>query len=339
LKRILMIVSALLVLALAAGWVLWPKGPRGLVLYSAIDYGPEVAQAFTHETGIPVTLVDLSTGALLARVSAEGSRPAWTLAWFDGNAAAEGLDSAHLLTQHTLPDLPWTPLGRKLLPADGSYTPTGLTLAGAFAFRHSALQDPPRTWADLDKPALHDAIGMNNPSISGPAFPMLAGMLSQAGGWPRGQSYVLGLKANGLHIYPKNTNTLGALKAGDIKLAVTQSSAAWKVAARDPGVQVVFPKPTFALPSVIVVAAGASDEVQREAQQFIRFAMAPATQRLRMANTEGDGLYWPLTSDAPAPNKVLPSLDGIDVEVLPPAKWGALEAEINSWFSREVAGR
>ena len=338
-KRLLPIGLILLVLAAAAGWMLWPRGPHGLVLYSAVDYGDEVAKAFTRATGIPVTVVDLSTGALLARVSAEGNRPGWTLAWFDGNEAAAGLDHAHLVARDTVPELPWTPLGRKLVPADGSYTPTGLTLAGAFTYRPSVLQDPPRSWSDLQNPALRGAIGMNNPAISGPMFPMLAGMLSQGGGWPAGKSYVLGLKANGLHVYPKNANTLAALKAGDIKVAITQSSAAWNMAAHDPSLRVVIPKPAFALPSVIVVAAGVPNKVRQEAERFIRFAMAPATQRLRMADSEGDSLYWPLTSDAPAPNKLLPSLDGIDVEALPAGLWGALEAQVNIWFSRAVAGQ
>lgn len=335
-KRVLLIGLIMLALTAAAVWSVWPRNPQGLVLYSAVDYGDEVAKAFTRSTGIPMTVVDLSTGALLARVSAEGNRPKWELAWFDGNEAAAGLDSVHLVAQHTVPDLPWTPLGHKLIPADGSYTPTGLTLAGAFTYQPSKLQNPPRSWSDLKKPALHGAIGMNNPAISGPMFPMLAGMLSQAGGWPAGKSYVLDLKANGLHVYPKNANTLEALKTGDIKVAITQSSAAWNVAARDPNLKVVLPKPAFALPSVIVVSAGVPDKMRSEAEQFIRFAMAPSTQRLRMANDEGDSLYWPLTSDSPAPNKLLPSLKGVDVKVLPPDKWGALEAEVNSWFSHAV---
>ncbi|MDA8095233.1 MAG: extracellular solute-binding protein [Betaproteobacteria bacterium] len=338
-KRLLPIGFVLLALVVAAGWALWPRGPQGLVLYSAVDYGDDVARAFTRATGIPVTVVDVSTGALLARVSAEGDRPKWTLAWFDGNEAAAGLDRAHLAALHTVPELPWTSLGRKLVPADGSYTPTGLTLAGAFTYRPSTLATPPRRWSDLENPALRGAIGMNNPAISGPMFPMLAGMLSQAGGWPAGKSFVLGLKANGLRVYPKNANTLAALKAGDIKLAITQSSAAWNWAAQDANLRVVLPTPAFALPSVIMVAAGTPERLQTEAERFIRFAMAPATQRLRMADSEGDALYWPLTRNAPSPNKRLPSLHGIDVEVLPAAQWGAREASINSWFSRVVVGQ
>lgn len=338
-KRVVLTGFVLIILATVAGWVLWPRGPQGLVLYSAVDYGDEVAKAFTHATGIHVTVVDLSTGGLLARVSAEGKRPAWTMAWFDGNEAAAGLDSAGLLSRQMVPDLKWTQLGQKLIPRDGSYTPTGLTLAGAFTYKPSELTHPPANWSDLEDTSLHGAIGMNNPAISGPMFPMLAGMLEQAGGWPAGKSYIKDLKANGLHVYPKNANTLSALKSGDIKVAITQSSAAWNVAAHDPGLRVVLPKPSFALPSVIVVAGGISDKESREAKRFIRYAMTPTTQRLRMANSEGDSLYWPLTTNAPAPSKLLPPLKGIDVKIIPAAYWGKLESKVNSWFSQSVVGQ
>lgn len=338
-KRALPIALVILVMVAAATWVLWPTRHHGLVLYSAVDYGPDVAKAFTRETGIPVTVVRLSTGALLARVSAEGQRPSWTLAWFDGNEAAAGLDGAHLVAHHTVPDLPWTALGRELVPADGSYTPTGLTLAGAFTFHPATLKDPPRSWSDLTAPALHDAIGMNNPAISGPMFPMLAGMLSQAGGWPQGKSFVMALKRNGLRVYPKNANTLAALRDGDIKVAITQSSAAWHLAAKDPALRVVIPKPAFALPSVLVVAAGVPPAVRLRAERFIRFAMAPSTQRLRMAGEDSDSLYWPLTRNAPAPEKILPPLNSLTIEVLPAASWGEREAVVNSWFSRAVVGQ
>jgi len=338
-RRVVPIGLVLLVLVAAAAWALWPSRHHGLVLYSAVDYGPDVAKAFTRATGIPVTVVQLSTGALLARVSAEGRRPGWTLAWFDGDEAAAGLDGAHLAARHMVPDLPWTALGRKLVPADGSYTPTGLTLAGAFTYHPATLKDPPRRWSDLTTPALHGAIGMNNPAISGPMFPMLAGMLSQAGGWPQGKSFVMALKHNGLHVYPKNANTLAALRAGDIKVAITQSSAAWNVAAKDPSLRVAIPDPSFALPSVLVVAAGAPDAARVQAERFIRFAMAPSTQRLRMAGSEGDSLYWPLTRNAPPPAKILPALSSLTVKVLPAAPWGAREGTVNSWFSRAVVGQ
>ncbi len=336
-KRLLVIACVLAVIVAGGLYVLWPRQSQGLVLYSAVDYGPAVAAAFKKQTGIEVTLVDVSTGALLAKVSAEGHRPAWSVLWFDGNLAAAALDRAGLLARHSVPDLNWNKTGRALIPTDGSYTPTGLTLAGAFTY-HAALANPPAHWADLLSPALKGAVGMNNPAISGPMYPMLAGMLQQAGGWPKGQAYALALKANGLHVYTKNANTLAALKGGDIRLAVTQSSAAWYTAAQDPTLKVRIPDPAFALPSVICVAPGLSPAQRAAAEKFIRFAMSPAIQQLRQEKGEGDGSYWPLTDDVRPPRN-LPALSALSVTVLDPALWGPREDEVNAWFSKAVLAK
>ena len=336
-RRLVVIVAVLAVVIAGALYVLWPRQSQGLVLYSAVDYGPAVAAAFKKQTGIDVTLVDVSTGALLAKVSAEGHRPAWSLLWFDGDLAAAALDRAGLLAKHSVPDLPWNKTGRALIPADGAYIPTGLTLAGAFTY-HATFANPPAHWADLLSPALHGAVGMNNPAISGPMYPLLAGMLQQAGGWPKGQSYVLALKANGLRVYAKNANTLAALRGNDIQLAVTQSSAAWYTASQDPTLKVKIPDPAFALPSVICVAPGLSPQMRAAAEQFIRFAMSPAIQKLRRQKGEGDGNYWPLTTDAEA-LKALPPLASLAVTVLDPVLWGPREDEVNAWFSKAVLAK
>lgn len=338
-KRIWILITLSVVVIAAGMWALWPRNRQALVLYSAVDYGPEVAQAFTRATGIKVKAIRLSTGALLARVSAEGTRPAWDMVWFDGDEAAAALDSAGLLARQTTPDLDWNAQGKALLPQDGSYTPTGLTLAGAFTYRVGTLTNPPTSWQDLNSPSLHGKIGMNNPAISGPMYPLLAGLLSQGGGWPAGQSLVLALKHNGLQVYPKNANTLAAMRAGDIKVAVTQSSAAWYMASAHPELKVTLPKPSFALPSVLAVAQGVSPKVRAEAEKFIRFAMAPDTQRLRMSKGEADGFYWPLTQGAPAPVSVLPALSSIDVKHLNPAHWGPIESQVNHWFSEAIVGQ
>lgn len=338
-KRIWIPVVLLAAIISGSVWALWPRGQQGLVLYSAVDYGPAVAGAFTRATGIKVTVVPLTTGSLLAKVSAEGRRPAWTLAWFDGDLAAAALDHAGLVARHTVPRLPWTAEGRALIPTDGSYTPTGLTLAGAFTYRPTVLPNPPKTWSDLLAPGLHGAIGMNNPAISGPMYPMLAGMLAQGGGWPAGQAFVMRLKDNGLHVYAKNKVTLAALRAGDIKVAITQSSAAWYLAAEHPSLRVSLPKPSFALPSVLTVAAGVSPKAKAAAERFIRFAMSHDIQSLRMLKGEGDGYYWPLTSDAPAPKAGMPALATLSIKALDPRRWGVIEPQVNQWFSRAIIGQ
>ena len=339
-KRIWIPVVLLAAIIGGSVWALWPRSQQGLVVYTAVDYGPAVAQAFTRATDIKVTMVRLTTGALLAKISAEGRRPAWTLAWFDGDLAAAALDHAGLTAPHTMPSsLPWTALGQSLLPADGSYTPTGLTLAGAFTYQPATLAHPPATWTDLLAPSLHGAIGMNNPSISGPMYPMLAGMLAQGGGWPQGQAFVMKLKNNGMHVYAKNKATLAALREGDIKVAITQSSAAWYLAAKDPSLRVALPKPAFALPSVLTVAAGISPQAKAAAERFIRFAMRPDIQKLRIGQGEGDSYYWPLTTDAPHPLAGMPALDTLSIKHLDPSRWGPIEPQVNQWFSQAIIGQ
>ena len=338
--RRIWILIILIVAVIAAGvWALWPRNRQALVLYSAVDYGPAVARAFTRQTGIKVKAIRLYTGALLARVSAEGHRPAWTMVWFDGDEAAAALDSAGLLAKHTTPNLSWNSQGKAMVPKDGSYTPTGLTLAGAFTYRTGNLKNPPTTWQALTQANLRGQVGMNNPAISGPMYPLLAGLLTQGGGWPEGKQLVQALKHNGLHVYPKNDNTLAAMRSGDIKLAVTQSSAAWYLAAQHPGLKVALPDPSFALPSVIAVAKGVSPKVRAEAKRFIRFAMAHDTQKLRMAKGGADGYYWPLTQDAPAPVSALPPLASVKVQHLDPAHWGPIESQVNHWFSQAIVGQ
>jgi iron(III) transport system substrate-binding protein len=331
---------AVLFIAIIGGALalLWPRQQSGLVLYSAVDYGPQVAAAFTRRTGIPVHVIDLSTGALLAKVSAEGHHPAWTMAWFDGDMAAAALDAGGLVQRHSVPRLAFTALGRSLVPADGSFTPTGLTLAGAFTYHPAQLSPAPKSWQELLRPDLTQQVGMNNPAISGPTYPILAAMLAQAGGWPKGQAFVKTLIATGLHDYTKNANTLAALRSGEIKVALTQSSAAWFVAARDPSLRVQIPDPSFALPSVIVAAKGLSARQADAVARFIRFASSPKIQKLRMMKGNADGYYWPLIKGI-RPLHHLPSLSTLHVVHLDPTLWGPRESRINAWFSAQVMNK
>lgn len=335
--RKLLLIAIMPVVA-AAAWALWPQTRQTLVLYNAVDYGAKVAKAFTRKTGIPVTVVTTSTGPLIARVSAEAGRPGWTLAWFDGATAATGLDRAGLLARKIVPPLDWNAEGHKLLPADGAFVPTGYTLAGVYAYRRGGLQ-PPSSWQKLLSPAYRGAVGMNNPAISGPTYPLLAGMLQTAGGWPQGRAYILGLQGNGLHVYRTNSTTLAALNSGEIKVAMVQSSAAYFEAGHPHStIAVRIPKPAFLLPRVLVEAPHLSAAARREAAAFIRFAMSPQGQRLALHDGSSDGLYWPVVAGVKASSQ-LPNPAGLHLEPITPTVWGPREGTINRWFSRVVLGQ
>jgi iron(III) transport system substrate-binding protein len=336
LARRMALALALALLGFATIWTFRPAySGATLVLYSAVGYAPQVVSAFVKQTGIPVTIIDMSTGPLLARVSAEGRRAHWSLVWFDGDAAATALDESGLLAHGTIPALPWTMLGRSLLPADGAYTPTGITLAGVFSVRKSRAAQK-LDWNSLRSPAEAGKFGLSNPQLSGPAYMLLANLLQLHGGWPQGQGVLRELQRNGMRLYPTNPSTELALQTNQINLAVTQSSAAYALARRNPEFSVVLPPQPAILPSVIAVAANLPAGQRAEAEAFIRFAMSPNVQSLRMASHASDAMFWPVTTDAKAPAG-LPALDHLPVTILNPAAWGAREAAIGAWFDRLTA--
>jgi iron(III) transport system substrate-binding protein len=336
LARRMALASALALLGFATIWTFRPAySGATLVLYSAVGYAPQVVSAFVKQTGIPVTIIDMSTGPLLARVYAEGRRAHWSLVWFDGDAAATALDQSGLLAHGTIPALPWTKLGRSLLPADGAYTPTGITLAGVFSVRKDRAAET-LDWNSLRSPAEAGKFGLSNPQLSGPAYMLLANLLQLHGGWPQGQEYLRELQQNGMRLYPTNPSTELALQTDQIDLAVAQSSAAYSLARHNPEFSVVLPPQPAILPSVIAVAANLPAKQRAEAEAFIRFAMSPNVQTLRMASNASDAMFWPVTTDAQVPAG-LPALDHLPVTILNPAAWGAHEAAIGAWFDRLTA--
>jgi iron(III) transport system substrate-binding protein len=197
-----------------------------LVVYSAQGYDKVMTAAFQKATGIPVKLDDNSTGPLLTQIEASKNNPNWGLLWVDGTTAFAGLDQQGLLQKGFEPNVTWDSLGTQSLPPDKSYTPTGVTLMAALVYNKTKVSIPPSTWQQLLQPQWKGAVGMNDPSQSGPTYPFIAGMMNYLGGVGKGESFFTQLKSNGLVIHQTNGPTLQALTSGQIKLAqrVTGSS-------------------------------------------------------------------------------------------------------------------
>ena len=181
--------------------------------------------AFQKATGIPTKLDDNSTGPLLTQIEASKNNPNWGLLWVDGDTAFAGLDQQHLLLKGFEPSVKWDSLGSRVVPADKSYTPTGVTLMAALVYDSTKVTAPPTTWQQLLQPQWKGAVGMNDPSQSGPTFPFIAGIMNYLGGVSKGEQFFQSLKNNGLVVNPTNGQTLQALTSGQIKLALVQSSA------------------------------------------------------------------------------------------------------------------
>jgi len=307
-----------------------------LVVYSAQGYDQAMTTAFHKATGIPVKLDDNSTGPLLTQIEASKNNPNWGLLWVDGATAFAGLDQQGLLQKGFEPKVDWNSLGLQSLPADKSYTPTGVTLMAALVYNKTKVTDPPATWQQLLEPQWKGDVGMNDPSQSGPTYPFIAGMMNYLGGVNAGETYFTKLKANGLVIHPTNGPTLQALTSGQINLALVQSSAAIGAALGDKSIGISYLNPVTLLPSAIGIDAKAPAAEQAEAEKFIEFVLSPQGQKvMQSGDPTGDSLYYPVIQGV-SPLAALPSLASATTQSINPYTWGPQEGTINTWFDSNI---
>jgi iron(III) transport system substrate-binding protein len=307
-----------------------------LVVYSAQGYDSAMTKAFTKATGIPVKLDDNSTGPLLTQIEASKNNPNWGLLWVDGATAFAGLDQQGLLLKGFEPGVSWNSLGSASVPADKSYVPTGVTLMGIVAYNKTKVSKPPTTWQALESSTWKGQVGMNDPSQSGPTYPLIAGVMNYLGGVSAGEDYFTQLKSNGLIIHPTNGPTLQALTSGQINLALVQSSAAIGATFTDKNIGLEYLNPATLLPSAIGIDAKASPQVQAEAEKFVEYVLSPAGQHvMQTGDPTGDSLYYPVLQGVnPLPS--LPSLSSVKTQTINPYTWGPQEANINTWFDSNI---
>ncbi len=307
-----------------------------LLVYSAQGYDKVSVAAFQKATGVPAKLVDDSTGPLLARIQAERASPQWGLLWVDGATAFAALDQQGQLAKGlSVPQL--TSVGQSLVPSDRSFVPTGTTMACTPVYDSRMVHAPPTTWQQLLGPAFKGKVGMNDPAVSGPTYPCVAGLMNLFGGVAQGEAYLKKLKGNGLHVSQTNGDTLHLLQTGQISIALIQSSAGVGAALKAPGLKVAYlPKVTL-LPGAIGVDAKAPAAVQQEAQQFIDYVLSPAGQTvMQSGDPVGDSLYWPVVSGTPPLAGLVP-LSSISSQTIDPYVWGPREPAINNWFTANIA--
>ncbi len=307
-----------------------------LIVYAAEGYDANTVAAFQKQTGIPTKLLDDSTGPLLARIQAEINNPQWGLLWVDGDEAFAALDRQHYLVRGFEPRANWTAAALKVIPADHSYIPTGFTAMPAVVYNSKVVTQPPTSWSDLLLPQWKNAVGMNNPAISGPTYPFVAGMMQHLGGLSNGETYFRQLKANGLKISDTNGVTLTALTQGQIKLALVQNSAGIGAAYQNPNLKVAYLSPVTLLPSVIGIDGKASHQEQLEAEEFVNYVFSAAGQHQRLiGDPHGDSLFWPVVKGYPQ-SPLVPSFSSVPYQILNAYTWGPRESAIDQWFTSNI---
>lgn len=316
------------------------KGRTGtvvpLVFYSSIGYDQLAATDFTKKYHIPVKIVHNPTGTALAEIEATRNDPKWDFWWTDGPTNMALLDRQHLLVRGFEPKVDYTALGRQAVPPDKSYVPTGVSIAAAVAYDAARTPHPPTSWLQLLDPRWRGKVGMNNPAISGPTYPFVAGMMQYLGGEAAGRSYFSALKANGLVVNQKNGPTLAALASGQIDVALVQSTAAVGATFTDHNLRVEYLKPSVVLPSVIGIDAKAPKVAQREAELFVDYMLSPAGQKImKTGDPTGDSLFYPIIAGI-SPRKALPPLGSVTTLSVNPYTWGSREDAIDQWFTNQI---
>jgi iron(III) transport system substrate-binding protein len=323
----------------------------GFVLYSAQGYDQASVTAFNKtDPGFTVTLNDNSTGPLLEQIQAEGKNPKWGVLWVDGATAFAQLDDEGMLVKNSVPKVDFNTLGKQNVPADGSFTPTGLTVTGALCYDSSQVSpsDLPSTWQELTSSKYKGMLGMNDPSQSGPTFPLIAGVMDQLGHYTTGstssavaagEAFYKDLYGNGILVNATNGPTIAAMESDSIQMATIQSSACYGAELTDfPTMRVKYLNFSVALPSVIGIDAKQPPIVRADAQKFVDWVLSPAGQHvMQTGDPEGDSLFWPVINGEQPANSIIPPLSSTHAVSLNPYVWGPLETKINTWFDANIA--
>jgi iron(III) transport system substrate-binding protein len=307
-----------------------------LYLLSSEGYDSAMCTAFQKATGIVCKLSDNSTGPTLATIQATKNNPHWGVAWTDGNAPYAALDQEGLLLKGFEPTTgTLTALGRKLVPADKSYIPTGLTVSGAFIYNAKVTPKPPTTWADLLLPQWRGKVGMNNPSVDGPSYPILATLFNSLGGVKQGEAFMTKLKANGFVV--SQNSIKDELLAGTVQVAISQNTSGIGASYTNPNIKVYYPNPSAGLPSTIAIDGKASPAEIADAKKFADFVYSPAGQQVMLSgDPQGDSQFFPIMVGEKSRPRV-PAVSSIPFSFPNPYVWGKLEPTINTWFSAHVA--
>lgn len=337
----LLFVPILLISSLATGCNSSESTSKKLVFYSSQGYDSAIAKAFQKKTGIKVQLVDDSTGNLLAKIEAEKSNPHWDVMWCDGDINLQAMDNEGLLQKN------WTPndignlnsLGKTLVPRDDAYFPTGTTAAAAIGVNTKLLSsaDYPKDWSDLLSSTFKNSLAMNDPALSGPTYPYIAGIL-QTMGQSAGEQFYTSLKANGMKVFSTNDTTLQALLKGQVKAVTIQDSALINSKVSGNPIDIIYPKSGVAtLPSVIGIDKKSPD--LDAAKQFVEYVYTTEAQKIMLNkdNGGGDSYYNPVIIGVQADDARLQvEKNGIKWNKLDTATAAKNIDTVKAWFHENI---
>lgn len=301
-----------------------------MVLYTSLGYAQPLVDAFQQKTGLKVQVVNDSTGPLLTKISAEKNNPQWTMFWSQGDTAFASLDQQGMLQPYQA-NATLTSTGASLVPTDQAWQPTGVTVVGGVLCNADKVPNPPQQWSDLADPKYKGLIGINDPAQSGPAYPIIAGIMDQMGGEDQGKTYFTSLKANGFQL---SADTVHALETGQVGCSIIPSGSALTEQTKQKGkmnLTLSFPAKSTLMVAGMMISKSASGASLSTAKQFEDFVLSAEGQQIANGINTADALYWPVVNGV-SPRSELPAYPA-QAQHIDPALWGPKQSEVVTWFT------
>ena len=307
-----------------------PVQTKPLVVYLN-DFDDVIADMFKEATGYDVEVVSGNSAETMSRIAAEKGNPQWDVVWIDSmydvyNLAGDG----ELMTDFE-PDnaVNLTDFSKTLVPENKCMYPTDIHAAGVLVYRNDVWSeaDAPKTFADLTDEKYKDQVGMADPGVAAPAYPLAAYFMDTLG-LEAGEEYFTTLFDHGLKVFPKNPQVVQALAGGDISIAMLQETNAYDMVASGEPITIIWPE-DGAPGSTRVAAISAQSEQPEIAKMFVNFLLDAKTQQA-LVDTGDEGYFEPSVNGVNAkaerdPNAKLAVADEV---------FGAEnEADIKAWFA------
>ncbi len=307
-----------------------PVQTKPLVVYLN-DFDDVIADMFKEATGYDVEVVSGNSAETMSRIAAEKGNPQWDVVWIDYmydvyNLAGDG----ELMTDFEPENaVNLTDFSKTLVPENKCMYPTDIHAAGVLVYRNDVWSeaDAPKTFADLTDEKYKDQVGMADPGVAAPAYPLAAYFMDTLG-LEAGEEYFTTLFDHGLKVFPKNPQVVQALAGGDISIAMLQETNAYDMVASGEPITIIWPE-DGAPGSTRVAAISAQSEQPEIAKMFVNFLLDAKTQQA-LVDTGDEGYFEPSVNGVNAkaerdPNAKLAVADEV---------FGAEnEADIKAWFA------
>lgn len=307
-----------------------PVQTKPLIVYLN-DFDDVIADMFKEATGYDVEVVSGNSAEIMSRIAAEKGNPQWDVVWIDSmydvyNLAGDG----ELMTDFEPENaVNLTDFSKTLVPENKCMYPTDIHAAGVLVYRNDVWSeaDAPKTFADLTDEKYKDQVGMADPGVAAPAYPLAAYFMDTLG-LEAGEEYFTTLFDHGLKVFPKNPQVVQALAGGDISIAMLQETNAYDMVASGEPITIIWPE-DGAPGSTCVAAISAQSEQPEIAKMFVNFLLDAKTQQA-LVDTGDEGYFEPSVNGVNAkaerdPNAKLAVADEV---------FGAEnEADIKAWFA------